>query len=623
MLFLKVLSAPPASSRQSENTNLSLEQPILSAKRHNEIFYIIPFLLLVIGLKIALALFIWRHGFLEYDADGFTRSVRAWDWHTGATKLEVDAWLPLQFWLNGWLMGIWPNLLYVPRVVNMLCSVGTTISFFFIGRSLFGRLNGYATALLAAIFPWEIWLGMSGMSESIANFCLSFGMLFFCRWLKSEPGQFRWLVIASFGFLGATMVRYEAWFYSAIYAVIVLYFIWQYRANLSIKTRLKLIASLAPAFVFIAIWMYLSWIDPRLHSPLGFASLTSGVNAKVYGSENASASFLYRLFFYPQTFFTLLYQLTVPAIAGSLWLLFRPVKAARPYLFLVWGEFALFILTTLPYNNIAPGSARYPVSNLLLLLPVIVYLFQLLFQRPQLVLRLASAGVFLVLAGSLIYTVVSRSTSFPDGSTRQVADLLNQRWSEGYIKPDEKVFLILPPADGPQANDYTRAYYALKVLTNHPDSFVVEANPAKFTEALTRQNGTAPHIWVRLDSAGGSSTELDAGYMEIKTFGDYTVGDYPLYGQVTATVVPSSSGQTFHFTVNEYRHNETTSVWVTRPDGKVITLGNRPADANGVVSFDYTVDPADVLAGQWSVAVTGMETGRRSSTAFEVSSVSN
>ncbi len=611
---MKVLSIPPVSSGKSKNA-----LPV--AERYNEILYIVPLLFGIISLKLGLAFYVWHHGFLEYDTDGFTRSVSAWKWHNFSTKLEVDAWLPLQFWLNGWLMGIKPDLLLIPRLVNMVCSIGTTLNLFFVGRTLFGRLNGYLTALLVAFFPWEIWFGLSGMSESITNFFLTFGLLFFCIWLKTNYAKPAFLLFASLGFLGATMVRYEAWFYSAVFATIAFYFIWFYRAELRLNTRWQSVLALLPAFAFILFWMYLSWVDPRLKSPLGFAELTSGVNAKIYGAANTTASFWYRLVFYPQTFLNLLFQLTIPAIIGTGLLLFQPVRKVRPYLFLIWGEFGLFILTTLPYNNIAPGSARYPVSNLLLLLPVVVYLFQFVFKQPQQLVRYGVAFVFVLLLGSLILTTISRPLGFPDNNTRQVAEFLKTRWKEGYIQPNEKVFLILPPADGPQVEDYTRAFYALKVLTNHPDNFEVEADPAKFTPALQRSNGTAPHIWVKLASAGGSLEDLTQGYRETKTFGDYTVGDFPLYGQVLAEPLPQEPGKTFEFKATEYRQNETTSVWIIRPDGKVITVGNRSADALGIVSFKYTISSQEYLPGRWSIAVAGMETGRRSSTAFDVPAV--
>ncbi len=607
---MKVLTVSPTEPKP-------FEQGALLGGGRNELFYIIPFLGAIIALKLGLSLTLWRSGYLEYDADGFTRSVFAWQLHTGQKKLEVDAWLPLQFWINGWLFNFWPDLLRLPRAVNLLCSIGTTINFFFIGRTLFGRLNGYATALLAALFPWEIWFGLSGMSESLTHFFLSLGVVFFCRWLTEDRPRLIWLPLASLGFLGATMVRYEAWFYSALYALIVLFLVWRRRKEVTRWAWLQTGLALLPAFAFIAVWMLMSWLDPTLHSPLGFAKKTSEINAQLYGTQNNSVGLVGRLFYYPQIFWELLYQLSLPALVGSVWLIWRPVRAARPYLGLIWGEFALFILTTLPYNNIAPGSRRYPVSNLLLLLPVVVYLFQLVWQQSRPVWRWSAAGLYALLALSLATTTLGHSVDFPDGATRQTANWLGDLWKEGYLKPDEKVFLHLPLSNGPQAADFTRAYYALRVLTNHPDGFEPQADPDLLGRLTQNEQGDAPHVWVHLDSAGGATNFFSRNYREVKTFGDYTVARYPLFRLATVTPEQGSLGQPFVFRADEFKEIERTAAWLSGPgNGKIIDLGNKRANEQGVISIDFTAK--DMTPGLWTITIVGQETRRRAIVQFEV-----
>jgi hypothetical protein len=598
---LKVMTLPPPDLEQSRWWSRL-------AGRRNELFYILPFLAALIVLKLGLALWVWRSGFLEYDADGFTRSVIAWEVHTGQKKLQVDAWLPLQFLLNGWLMNFWPDLLRLPRLVNMLCSIGTTINFFFIGRFLFGRLNGYATALLVAIFPWEIWFGLSGMSESLTNFFLSLGLVFFCRWLTQPQAKVYWLALASIGFLGATMLRYEAWFYSVLFVLVSLYITWR-RDNFKKWGWLKTGLALAPTFIFILLWMLFSWLDPDLHSPLGFVKLTSELNARIFGAENNSVGFLERLVYYPQIFWNLLYQLTIPAILGSLWLALRPVGAIRPYLALVWGEFALFILTTLPYNNIAPGSARYPVSNLLLLMPVVAYLLQWIFQRSS-VWRWAALALFALLAGSLVVTTLDRAPRFPDDATRQASQWLRQRWQEGYLKSDEVVMLHLPAADGPRGADFTRAYYALRVLTNHPGNFKADLDTETFGRLTQNEQGDAPHVWVHLASADGMGNYYARNYREVVNFGDYWLGRFPLFRAGTATPESGPNGATFVLQADEYKENERTAAWISGPNnGKIIGLGNKRANEQGVITIDYTAK--DMQPGEWSVTIVGQETRRR------------
>ncbi|MDB5082454.1 MAG: hypothetical protein JWP00_4378 [Chloroflexi bacterium] len=591
--------------------------------RRREIIYICSFLVAAISLKLLLSLYLWRNGFVEFDADGFTRSIIAWQWQSGAKTLGIDAWLPLQFWLNGSLMHFWPDLLMVPRAVNMVASIITTINLFFVGRALFGRTGGYLTGAMAAIFPWEIWFGISGMSESLTHVFLTTGVVFFTRWLTRPSPRPFWLVLASLGFLGATMVRYEAWFYSAVYALIALIIALR-RHEWGMPDKAKAVVALVPAFMFMLPWMYASWVDPNIGSPIGFAKITSEINGRIYGSENASQSFLSRLVFYPQTFLTLWLPLTVPAIIGTVWLALKPVGAIRWYLALVWGEFVVFIITTLPFNNIAPGSARYPVSNLLLLLPVVAYAFQRALLYPRQAVRLAGIGLFALVLLSLVHSTLERPRTFPDNGTRQVASWLEGLWKEGYLKPEDRVVLNLPAYDGPNGNDFTRAYYALPVLTNHPDDFVVPPDFETFAGLVRSEIGGAPHVWVHIASAGGDLKPFRNNYREVKTFGEYTVGRFPIFRG--AAITPGDgiighkgalkAGQKLEAKADEYKPKETTAIWITRPDKKVINLGNKDADAAGILTINYT--PEQAVEGDWSITIVGMESGRRAVGVFEV-----
>jgi hypothetical protein len=609
---LEALAVAPAEQANSKDSFFS--KFFVPGKR--ETFLIIPFLLLIIGLKLVVSLYLWRTGYIEHDPDGFTRSVRAWQWRSGLVKLEVDAWLPLQFWLNGWLMNFFPDLLRVPRVVNTLCATFTTINLFFIGRLLFGRWTGYLAGLLAAIFPWEIWFGLSGMSESLTHFFLSFGIVFFVYWLQNEIASRWWLVLASVGFLGATMLRYEAWFYAAVYAVVVFFVTWRRQSFFTLKLLLRTALALAPAFIFILIWMAASWLDPRLNSPLGFARLTSEINEKIYGEANINANLLSRFLFYPQIFLNLLWTLSLPAIFGSVWLALKPLKSIRPYLALVWGEFALFILTTLPYNNIAPGSARYPVSNLLLLLPVVAFLIVKLFEQKQLLVRLAGGLAALVILGSMFYTTITRQPYFPDNSTRQVAEWLKNQWDTGLLWQDEKVLLHLPAADGPQVNEFIRAYYSILVLTNHPDNFETTADFAQFKERAMITNFSAPSAWVQMKSAGGDTFGFDTHFREIKDFGDYVGGRLSAFRRALVSPVQGGVNQSFGFTADQFGSKETTIGWVTSPSGKVFNMGNKDADEKGNVRQNYNFKDAE--PGEWAVTIVGMQTGRRAIALFTI-----
>ena len=621
--------------------------------RH-ELRLALPFLVGLVALRALVYYLVWRNGFLEYDADGFTRSLHAWEWGQ-QPRLEVDAWLPLQFWLNGSLLHFWPDLFRAPRAVNLIASLVTLLNFFFIGRYLFGRLAGYATALLAAFFPWEIWFGLSGMSESLTQMFLSFGLLFFCRWLHTERPRDLWL--ASAGLLGATMLRYEAWFYSLTYAAIVLFLV--YRRDLAGRPprewgvklwRAKILPPLTLAFGFALLWVIASTV--QLGSPIEFIRLSSKINASLE-ETNANISLLGRLFFYPRIFFNLLPPLTVLAIAGSFLLLWRPAGRARIYLALIWGEFAFFVISTLPTNNIAPGSARYPVSNLMFLLPVVVYLFQVLsVWRPLFRFRNGPPGgsdgqgtplpsltnkqafvsgqtlvtiryslpatlLFLLLPLLCIQTSFARSNDFPDNNMRQVALWFKGQTAQGKLAPNLVIPVHFPNPLSPTGADYT-AIYGLSVLTNRPDGGRIAGSEAKGLRVISDIEGfektiidDKPAVWLNLASAGDPERieKLAGRYRERTSFGPYTIFSQPL--NLPLSVAPSEGTLTQHyqFTGEGFDPGERVFIWVSYDASGAKSLEGTFADTTGRVKLDYL--PGPQVPGTFSITAKGEKSQRR------------
>ncbi len=625
-----------------------------------EIWLILPFLLGIFALKALVCYLEWRNGFLEYDADGFTRSLHAWEWGQ-QPRFEVDAWLPLQFWLNGTLLQIWPDIFREPRLVNLLASLLTTVNFFFIGRFLFGRWAGYGTALLAALFPWEIWFGLSGMSESLTQMFLSFGLVFFCRWLRTQNSRDLWLT--SLGLFGATMLRYEAWFYSITYSAIVIIVSsskfqvpsFTHRATLraefqnsKLKTqnsKLKTLAPLGLAFGFALVWVVASWVQKG--SPIAFITLTSKINASLE-ETNANVSLVGRLLFYPKIFFNLLPPLTLLAIAGSLLLLWRPIGRARVYLTLIWGEFALFIVSTLPTNNIAPGSARYPVSNLMFLLPVVVYLFLCVAKwlgkvhwrsnvlqeglgRGEIhwrsnflqksffavALRVGLALVFLALPLLFVQTILARPLDFPDSDMRQVALWFKNQTAAGKLPKDTVIPAHFPSPLSAAGADYS-AIYGLSVLTNRPDGWRLAGSQAKGLRVISDIEGfektirdDKPTVWINLKSAGDEERirQLVTRYRDKVTYGSYEIYSRPLDKPLSVTPEVGRLDQQFVFTGEDFDPGERVFLWISYDATGAKSLPGIFADAQGRIRLEYR--PSPEVPGTFSITARGEKSPRR------------
>jgi 4-amino-4-deoxy-L-arabinose transferase-like glycosyltransferase len=581
-----------------------------TAKR-GELIPALLFFAVLFSVKALETFLLYRAGYLEFDGDGFTRSLRAWEW-LQYPRFEVDAWLPLQFWLNGLLMNFWPDLFWEPRVVNMLASLVTTGHAFLLGRWLFGRACGYATALLVGLFPWEIRFGFSGMAESLTYMFLMIGIAWFVRWLYNS--RYTYLFYASLGFLGATMLRYEAWFYSLVFAGIVLFVAWR-----NIRLEWKLLLPLALTFSFAIIWALASWL--QFGKPWAFVSITSEINSNLAGDQNRAADFLSRLLFYPRILFNLLPWLVLLGIAGSIWLFWR-ASPVRYYLTLVWGQFALFILSTLPTNNIAPGSARYPVSNLLLLLPVVAWLLIEVAKITGRWLNIRQAvtvvGVTLVLGVAALFTLTTyqNPSAYPDGDVRQVALWFKEQTEKDNLPSNEVIPVHFPNPKAENGGDY--AYiYALSVLTNRPDGLRFPSSEAKGLRVISEISGFSqtvvddkPLAWVHIRTADDEETinELKSRYRSSAVYGTFLIVYEPLNRPLSVTPSQGNVNQSYTFTGEGFQPGETVSLWVSWQD-KSRALPAITADDRGRITVTYKPE----LVVTQSLTARGSQSGRQGS----------
>jgi dolichyl-phosphate-mannose-protein mannosyltransferase len=193
-------------------------------------FLTVPLLLAVlISTKTGLQLGLYFIGYTAYAADDFSRSLSAAYWlqyhkidlgSEGFLGLSGSGWLPLPDYLFGLGLALHRDLFLTPKVVNLAISGALVIAMYCLGRELFGRFVGLLTAALFAFQPSHVWLGLSGMTSDLPSVLLTvvFGLFLF-RWLRSgETGPF----LAAAAVLGiANGVRYENWFFSLVFSLLI------------------------------------------------------------------------------------------------------------------------------------------------------------------------------------------------------------------------------------------------------------------------------------------------------------------------------------------------------------------------------------------------------------------
>lgn len=441
--------------------------------------------------------------------------------------------------------------------------------------------------------------------------------MWFARWLQTR--RLLHLSFGALGLLGATMLRYEAWFYSLAFCGIALFLVLR-----KAKFSWKILPILAIPFSFAFIWCLASWL--QLGKPWGFVSLTSEINATLAADANQNANLLERLLFYPRTMFNLMPWLTTLAVIGTVLLVIR-VRQARPYLALVWGEFCIFIITTLPTNNIAPGSARYPVSNLLLLLPVVVWLvsravaistkalFKSVSERKlQLITILGGGAIFAVMLGLFAETTLDRADAFPDGNVRQVALWFKEQTESGNLPTNVVIPVHFPNPKAANGGDYSYIY-ALTVLTNRPDGWHFPNSKAQGLRVISEIEGFSrtvvddkPYAWLHIDTAGNKQTidDLKGRYHHVASYGAFSIVSGPLYRPLSVTPLEGTLDQTYIFTGDGYDPNEKISVWVSW-DNQAQSLPIVIADAQGRITI--TFKPFNAVTQ--SVTAKGLQSGRQ------------
>jgi hypothetical protein len=189
-----------------------------------------PLVLVVVVLaKTVLQLVLWIVGFSAYGADDFSRTLSADYWlffkrldfgWTGWMGLSGSGWLPLPDYLFGLALAIHRDLFITPRLLNLVISALLVVGVYVLGRDLFGRTAGLVAAALVGFQPWQVWLGVSGMTSDLSSIALMTGFaVCVVRWLRSNRSR---TLLAAAAFLGISNgFRFENWIFSLVFGILI------------------------------------------------------------------------------------------------------------------------------------------------------------------------------------------------------------------------------------------------------------------------------------------------------------------------------------------------------------------------------------------------------------------
>ena len=382
------------------------------------------FLLLIIVLRGLLYAALHFAGyFYGITWDTFSRTDLSWQWGLHPYFAPGnDNWLPLQFWLNGIvyrLLSPWvsTSTLLVPVLLNHLFFVGALTITYLAARRLAGPTAAAWAAVLALIFPLDVFVSYSALAEPIYGFfILLAGMCLF-----SAPGRLtqlpnKYLIgLACLGLLAAT-THYIAWF--LVLAISLLLAVNTLLATLNRQWARVAICSgsLLLCGLFPAVWLYINWRD--FGGPLHFAQISSSQQAGYIGLMPISQ----RLTIVPSVFLTSLSAMGLAGLGAAVIICaIRKTPGAWRYLLPAAFVFAMLWTATLLALAAPYQEPRYLTVYGWVLIPYLAAVIVRAGQSKAVWIKSAvSIAVIALLAANLI-AIFRFSNSF-GLDVRDVAD---------------------------------------------------------------------------------------------------------------------------------------------------------------------------------------------------------
>ncbi|HMS32864.1 MAG TPA: glycosyltransferase family 39 protein [Ignavibacteria bacterium] len=409
----------------------------------------ITFLLLV---KILFQLVILYSGYRWLSADDYCRTVKSYEW---MIKPEINSgvWLTPHFWFNGVAMFFIKDLFTAALIVNFVFSSLTVYYFYSSILLCFDKKTAFFSTLIFCLFPFQVWLSISGLPESIFFFFVIAGIYYFIKW-KSHGDNKIFLILSAVSFALSNGFRYEGWLFSGVLVLLVLIDI-LLEKKITKKIIISVLISLI-SFTTIIWWLIQNYVDHQ--NMFFFAEETT----KIFKEFN-TAGFLQRLVQYPTFIFFIAPLTTFFGLKTAFETLKSGgVSTAKYFLLFNLLELSLLMLQGMIGTGGTNMISRYIVINALLFIPFAV---QQVFEFKRIVAVGLLALILLInIVWSFYYPQPFREDTF------EVGKLLNDMEKKNYIKENGKIYF----------EEVTGYYdiFAVQALSNNPSKFILGDFPA-------------------------------------------------------------------------------------------------------------------------------------------------
>ena len=417
-------------------------------------------------LKILFQFIILNSGYRWLSADDYCRTVKSFEW-LQRPVIDSGVWLTPHFWINGLVMIFVKDLFAAATFTNIIFSGLTLIYFYSVIRLTFNMPVAFYSTLIFCFFPFQVWLSISGLPESVFFFFIIAGIYYFIRWKFYGENSIN-LVLSSVSFALSNGFRYEGWLFSAVLVLLVLLDLLRER-KLSRRITSNVLISLI-SFTTIIWWLIQNYADHQ--NMFFFAEETT----KIFKEFN-SAGFLQRLVQYPTFIFFIAPVTTFFSLKVCFDTLRNPgITKAKIFLLFNVLELSLLTIQAILGTGGTNMISRYIVINAMLLIP---FALQQIFEFRKIISVFLISFILIVnMIWSFYYPQPFREDTF------EVGNLLKNIQKKNEISEKGKIYFE-------EVQGYFDVF-AVQALSNDPSRFILGDFPTIKSEEKKNKKGRKP-----------------------------------------------------------------------------------------------------------------------------------
>jgi hypothetical protein len=248
---------------------------------------------LIFGIQIIIYILLFSSGFKALSADEYSRTLKAYYWKESPSFITTGMWLPFGYYVEGLALLIWNNLFWTPRIVTIIFSLFSALSFYYLIKIVFEkRIIAFLSTLIMVVLPWHMWLGAAPLADIYSITFTNISLLLLLTGIRKSKNAY--ILLGGLSSALATGFRYEAWWFTGVFSLTNIFF----AIKLFIKQKRKLslahLTSSATSISFILLWMISSFLKT--------GSFTSFVSDRDAYMGEITSTLWERITYYPKQF---------------------------------------------------------------------------------------------------------------------------------------------------------------------------------------------------------------------------------------------------------------------------------------------------------------------------------